>query len=174
MTGKSTKNAGLRTALSERAESGYTYIELMITFMLLLILLPVIFFVAHTFESNLKKMVGRQELQLEYMAFRPLVERDIAQATNFIAEDGMLVLICPDGKAVRYAAKKRQVIRQVKEAGAGQFTGTTVVLRHVYFMGFYPEEHGVQLDIGLQNWLADLDMKIFIGGRTTAHHATNR
>ncbi|TCW37628.1 hypothetical protein [Laceyella sacchari] len=176
MAGKSIKNAGLRTGLSKRSDdAGFTYVELMIAFMLLLLLLPALFFIAHAFETNLKTFVGQQELQLEYMAFRPLVERDIAQAIHIVTmEGGVLELIHPDGKAVRYQTSNRQVIRRVKEAGANRFSGATVVLRHVYYMGFHPERRGVRLDMGLQNWLADLDIKIFIAGRMGVHHAADR
>jgi hypothetical protein len=41
-------------------------------------------------------------------------------------------------------------------------------------MGFHPERRGVRLDMGLQNWLADLDIKIFIAGRMGVHHAADR
>lgn len=153
--------------MSKRPESGFTYIELMIALMILLLLLPVLFFLAHTFESRLQQVMGLKELQAEYLTFRPLMERDIAQAVHFTTDGELLVLTCPDGKVIRYTTSKRQLIRQVKEAGTARFQGHMVVLRHVYFIGFYPEKNGVALDIGLQNWLADLDLKTYMGRRTT-------
>lgn len=146
-------------------ERGYTYIELTISLSLLIILFPAVFFLSHTLEAEFRKLMSREELQMEYRIFHASLASEIAQATRLSLEGKNLVLDFPTGESARYEFKKRQLIRSVRRPGDMVFRGVTIVLQHVYFSTLVPDENGVYVDVGLQNWYSHLDLSTYIGKR---------
>lgn len=149
-------------------ERGYTYIELTITLSLLIVLFPAVFFLTNTLEAEFKKMVNREQLQMEYMAFHAFMMREINQATRFRLQGKDVIVDLPTGESIRYQFKKRQIMRSVKRCGEMHYLGTTIVLQHVYFCAIVPDENGVYIDVGLQNWYSSLDLNTYIGKRVDA------
>lgn len=147
-------------------EQGFTYIELVLSLSALVLMLPALFFAVQTLEKEFKKMMGQERLQMEYLAFNAWVQDELRQGNHFRLQGGALLFDLPTGETVRYEVKKRQVIRSVKAKGESRFKGTTIILRHVYFIAFIPGEKEVAIDIGLQNWHASLDLRVTIAGRT--------
>ncbi|SEN06514.1 hypothetical protein [Lihuaxuella thermophila] len=147
-------------------EQGFTYIELVLSFFVLVLLLPALFFAVHTLEKELKKMMGQERLQMEYLAFHAWVQDELRQGSRFRLQGGAMLFDLPTGETVRYEVKKRQVIRSVKAKGETTFKGMTIILRHVYFIAFVPGKKEVVIDVGLQNWHASLDFSVTVAERT--------
>ncbi|RAL25920.1 hypothetical protein DL897_07540 [Thermoflavimicrobium daqui] len=146
-------------------EQGFTYIELIISLSIGLLLIPAFYFCAQLLEKEVKQMMGQARLSMEYQQFLHDFQDEVKQGTNFRTVQGALLFDLPTGDTVRYELKKRQIIRSIKKEDEVRFQGRTILLSHVYFVLFKPERSGVSLEIGLQNWYADFEMKIFIYGR---------
>ncbi|SFJ07158.1 Putative Competence protein ComGF [Thermoflavimicrobium dichotomicum] len=110
---------------------------------------------------------------MEYRAFLSYVQNEVKQGAHFRTENGALLFELPSGETIRYEQKNRQVIRRVKKANEKHFKGTMILLQHVYLILFIPDKSGVLLDVGLQSWSADLEMKIYIHGRSRVSGARN-
>jgi hypothetical protein len=133
---------------------------------LLIVMIPALTTFQWVMESRGKRMMDRQGLQAEADVFTADVRDDLRQGTNFrLSKQGWLLFDLPTGETVRYKEKARRLIRSVRAPGESRFKGTTVMLQDVYFVSFQPTNEGVWLDIGLQNWHSDLDMKVFVRGR---------
>lgn len=140
-----------------------------VTTALWMLMIPIVFTVAFTLESSLKKQIGRVQLQMEANAFVSDIRDEIRGAVRVRSgTDGALWLDRPDGSIVRYQLKKRRVIRDVCHPGERSFSGTTVLLHEVYFLSFVPAEDGVKVEVGLQNWYADLEVFTFVRLRAPA------
>ncbi|MBA4493272.1 hypothetical protein ACFO25_06640 [Paenactinomyces guangxiensis] len=157
------KNPPLLSILKN--DRGFTYIELVISLSLLVLLLPALFFSARTLETEIKKLVSHHRLQMEYIAFVTSVQAEIRQGRGFRTDEGALLFDLPTGETIRYKWQKRQVVRSVKKKGETAFKGMTVLANHVYFITFVPGRDKVMIDIGLQNWNANLDMSVAVAGR---------
>jgi hypothetical protein len=144
-------------------QAGFTYVEMVVTTALWMLMLPILFTLAFTLESSLKKQIGREQLQMEANVFVSDIRDEIRRAVRVRSgTEGDLWLDRPDGSIVRYQLKKRRVIRDVRHPGKRSFSGTTVLLHEVYFLSFVPVEDGVKVEVGLQNWYADLEMFTFV------------
>jgi hypothetical protein len=144
-------------------------VEMVVTTALWMLMLPIVFTLAFTVESSLKKQIGREQLQMEANAFVSDIRDEIRGAVRVRSgTDGALWLDRPEGSIVRYQLKKRRVIRNVRHPGERSFSGTTVLLHEVYFLSFVPVEDGVKVEVGLQNWYADEEVVTFVRCRSTA------
>ncbi|GAA5344647.1 hypothetical protein CLV97_105124 [Planifilum fimeticola] len=147
-------------------EQGFTYVELAVALSLVVLLVPVVFSLGHMVEAEMKEGIGRQQLQEEASAFVSDVRDELRRGSHFrLSPEGWLLFDLPTGETIRYKHDRRRVIRSVRKPGETRFSGTTVLLQEVYFAGFYPDKHGVWLDLGLQNWYADLNVKTYVRGR---------
>ncbi|MGI6127292.1 MAG: hypothetical protein ACOYEF_10010 [Planifilum sp.] len=133
---------------------------------LVVLLIPVVFSLGHVVEAEVKKAVGRQQLQEEASAFITDVRDELRRGSDFrMTSEGWLLLDLPTGETIRYKHDRRRVIRSVRKPGESRFSGTTVLLQEVYYASFTPDKQGVWLDLGLQNWYSDLDVKTYVRGR---------
>ncbi|MEW9033601.1 MAG: hypothetical protein AB2404_12905, partial [Planifilum fimeticola] len=147
-------------------EQGFTYVELAVVLSLVVLLIPVVFSVGHMVEAEMKEGIGRQQLQEEVSAFVSDVRDELRRGSHFrLSPEGWLLFDLPTGETIRYKHDRRRVIRSVRKPGETRFSGTTVLLQEVYYAGFYPDQDGVWLDLGLQNWYADLNVKTYVRGR---------
>jgi hypothetical protein len=110
-------------------------------------------------------MIGQEQLMTTYTAFISFIQNDLKQGRNFHSEHGALFFQLPSGKMIKYELKRRQVIRSVKKPGEKKFKGHMVLLQEVYMVLFIPDAAGVRVEVGMQNWHADLYMKTYIHGR---------
>lgn len=140
--------------------------ELAVVLSLVVLLIPVVFSLGHMVETELKKAMGRQQLQEEAIAFVSDVRDELRRGSDFrLSPEGWLLLDLPTGETIRYKHDRRRVIRSVRKPGETRFSGTTVLLQEVYYAGFYPDGDGVWLDLGLQNWYGDLKVTTYVRGR---------
>lgn len=147
-------------------EKGFTYAELAVALSLVVLLIPVVFSLGHMVEAEMKKAMGREQLQEEASAFVSDARDELRRGYHFrLSPEGWLLFELPTGETIRYKHDNRRVIRSVRKPGETRFSGTTVLLQDVYYAGFYPDEEGVWLDLGLQNWYADLNVKTYVRGR---------
>lgn len=150
-------------------ERGFTYVELAVALSLAVLLIPVVFSLGHMLEAEMKKGMGRQQLQEEASAFLSDARDELRRGFRFrLSPEGWLLFDLPTGEIVRYKHDRRRVIRGVRKPGESRFSGTTVLLQEVYYAGFYPDGDGVWLDLGMQNWYADLKVKTYVRGRVRA------
>lgn len=132
----------------------------------MVLLIPAVFSLGHMLEAEMKKAVGRQQLQEEASAFLSDARDELRRGVHFrLSPGGWLLFDLPTGETIRYKHDRRRVIRGVRKPGETRFSGTTVLLHDVYYAGFYPDGEGVWLDLGLQNWHTDISVKTYIRGR---------
>lgn len=148
-----------------RAEGGFTYIEMVFAMGVLLILIPALFFIARTFTEEIKEMDGKERLEMESMVFSDYIHKELKQGSHFQLDHGSLYFQLETGETICYRYKNRQVIRSVRANGGAGFKGNTILLQDVYFIAFIPDQSGVKMEIGLQNWNASLDFSTYVAGR---------
>ncbi|WP_124727764.1 hypothetical protein [Staphylospora marina] len=154
-----------------RDEKGYTYVEVIISLSVLVLLIPSLFLATRTFEGEIGKQAGRQRLEAEVLSFVPLLEQDVKRASHFRKEGEALVIGFPDGSSVRYEHRNRRLIRSVKEPTDSSFGGTMIVLDNVYFAAWMPDDRGVEVELGLQNWTSSMDVTLYLSERNEQDNA---
>lgn len=145
-------------------EHGYSYIEFTITFSLLIFLIPALYFCSNILEQEFKKYMAQERLQMEFISFQMFVQNELKKGQDFSLRNGGLEIRLPT-EVVRYEQKKREIIRSVKAPNEKQFKGYTILLQHVYLASFIPDQAGVTMEIGMQNWLASIDVTTYVGKR---------
>lgn len=145
-------------------EEGFMYVEWMISLSLLLFLIPTIYFLSTNMEQDLKEMMDRKRLQMEWIAFYRFAKKEIAKGSHFQYQYPALVFQLPDGMHVKYEQKKRWLVRSVRGRGQSLFKGNTIVLQQVYQSVFVPRGEGVYMEVQLQAWYATAKMHTFFSG----------
>lgn len=140
--------------------------ELAVVLIIVSILIPAVFSVQYGLESQLKKGFYRHQLQAEAQQFNADVRDEIRQGINFrLSEKGWLLFELPSGETVRYKQDKRRLLRGIRSDQGEKFQGVTVLLQDAYWVGFEPDDEGVWVEIGLQNWHSDLKIRRYYRGR---------
>ncbi|MCS1350547.1 hypothetical protein [Mechercharimyces sp. CAU 1602] len=135
---------------------------------LLALLLPTLFSLGWIVEKEMKEMMGRQRLEVAWDTFYGDLYEEIGEGSDFrLDERGDFHFELGDGRRVRYRqdSRTRSVVREVKRVNESHYKGRTVLLQEVYYAAFVPMQEGVYVDIGLQNWTADLEINTFIRSR---------
>jgi hypothetical protein len=149
--GKNIKSNHLSLSKLVKNEQGFAYIELVVSLSMLVAIIPSLFFVANTYQRELRRLNGQHRLQMEYTHFMIFVQNELKQGKDFHNEGNRLLFHLSSGDAVRYEWKDQQVIRSVKKKGASSFQGRTILAYHVYSIVFMPFENNVTMEIRFQD-----------------------
>lgn len=126
-------------------------------------------------QSGSNRIIGHQQLAMEAEGFLSDVRDEIRQGSDFrLSSQHWLEFDLPSGETVRYRLDQRRIIRSLRAADGTQFQGTTILLHDVYYFACVPDEEGVEMEVGLQNWHTDLSVKTYIRGRVDKERAADR
>jgi hypothetical protein len=89
-----------------KRQAGFTYVEMVVTTALWMLMLPIVFALALSLESSLKEQIGQEQLQMEANAFVSDIRDEIRGSVRVRSgTEGALWLDRPDGSIVRYQLK---------------------------------------------------------------------
>jgi hypothetical protein len=162
---KSFKSNDISLSNFVQQEQGFTYVEIVISLAILVVILPSLLFVANTYQHELKRLSRQHRLQMEYTHFMMFVQNELKQGSDFRGEGGNLVFRRSSGDTIRYEWKEQQVVRSVQKKGSSVFQGRTILAYHVDSVAFVPSVDGVMIDICLQDRDARLALSTTIMAR---------
>jgi competence protein ComGF len=113
------------------SERGFTYIEMMLSFALVMSFFPLIFGFFYQITSSVKMQLAEYQLWEQFDQFQIQMMYDAANGVKMVESDNHFIMIMKDGREVRYTVKNKQLIRSLKQSEKSQFKGNTILLYHI-------------------------------------------
>ncbi len=141
---------------------GFTYIELVLSMFLTLVMVPAIFFCFFQFVSEGKKIMENERNQMNWLSCYMWMHKEIKRAQNFRTDKETLLFELPTGETVRYRWDQGRIVRQIQKRPHQSFQGYTVLLQQVKAFRFIPDQSGVLISFTFHN---DYVVRTYIQGR---------
>lgn len=110
-------------------EKGFTYMELVVSLLLIALLIPIIFTFLYTVSSGAKQMMSKQYLQMNWESFSLHAQREWMMVQQLSLDANQCVWQNSSAEKVRYVWNNQKLIRQVQISG--KWRGHMILLFNV-------------------------------------------
>jgi hypothetical protein len=121
------KIRGIDFSRIHRSEAGFTYIEMILSLMLMTLFVPILFAFFYTICIQAKELMQEQKLEMQWSAFAITAHQELAAAEELSIENGVCHWRNRGGAWVRYKVLHQRLLRQVAHE-PGRWQGSMTML----------------------------------------------
>ncbi|MBD1371219.1 ComGF family competence protein [Hazenella sp. IB182357] len=162
---KQKKTTDGRKIQSLTDESGYTYIEVVLSLFIFTLCTPILLSLLYYFTQAGTELPLKQMQMGARDTFLSIVEQDVKEAQSLQVNQDRLQMQLLNNDWIQYKKKHNQLIRQVKHPQNDHFSGHMIVLNAVQDHQFILDEKGVLITIRMEGDLKEHTMVTYLAKR---------